>query len=346
MTTLNKEEHQRRLKQQQEKGIVLRGVILELHQNQMGIKAGMDDPQFVAKVISRIYHDRLVGVNNAIYDESLTLADRVKPYFTNENDATYGRAMAYRFGMTLTPEQAANYNILEYRGDMRIDLSGDALVNFVRYLKNLGAVVNTPKILPATDGVNHVNIYSKGVSTVGRVLSNFHTPNTPYETLHGSFASLEGYYHWLRVADYHCNYRNESIETLEIKYPELVDLRTANGGECIKLGRKCKATAYAKTSYRPGKFEGVFFEAYVDSLIKKLARVYTDDVTLGAYVSDLIASNFKLVHYYNTGTGIKYPPHGEWLPELITALCVNIDPAGTTDIVKELVELLPSIIGD
>lgn len=346
MTTVNKEEHQRRLKEQQDKGIVLRGIILELHQNQMGIKAGMNDPQFVAKVISRIYHDRLVGINQAIYDTSLPLSERVKTYFTDEHDGTYGRAMAYRFGMTLSPACSAGYDILEYRGDMRIDLSGDVLVNFIRYLKNLGAVVNTPKILPATDGVNHVNIYSKGVSTVGRVLSNFHTPSMPYETLHGTFASLEGYYHWLRVADYHCNYRNESIETLEIKYPELVDLRTVNGGECIKLGRKCKAAAYAKTTYRPGKFEGVFFEAYVDSLIKKLARPYADDVTLGAYVADLIVSGFTLVHYYNTGNGIKYPPHGEWLPDLITALCENIDPAGSTDIVKELVELLPSIIGD
>lgn len=346
MTTMNKEELARRMAEQQEKGKVLRDVILELHQNQVAIKNGMKDEKFVAKVISRIYHDRLVGINPAVYDKSLELHERVKAYFTGEHDATYGRAMAYRFGLTLSTDCAKEYDVLEYRGDMRIELSGDELVNFVRYLRNLGATPANPKILPATDGVNHINIYSKGVTLVGRVLSNFHTPAEAYETTHGTFASLEGYYHWLRVADYHCVYKGESLETLEIKYPELKRLRTANGDEAIRLGRKCKAEAYAKTSYRPGKFEGVMFVAFVTALVGKLARPYGEDSSLGAFVSDLLASGFSLVHYYNTGNGIKYPPHGEWLPELITSICENIDPAGSTDVVAEIIPMLPEILGD
>lgn len=346
MTTMNKEDYAKRVAEQQEKGKVLRYVILELHQNQVGIKAGMEDNQIVGKIISRIYHDRLVGVNPAIYDTSLQLSDRVKAYFTDENDATFGRAMAYRFGLNLTPDQAKGYDVLKYRGDMRIELSGDDLVNYVRYLRNLGATPASPKIVPATDGVNHINIYSKGVTSVGRVLSNFYTPSEPYDTAHGTFVSLEGYYHWLRVADYHCVYKGESLDTLELKYPELKRLRTANGDEAIRLGRKCKAEAYAKTTYRPGKFEGVMFQAYVEALVKKLARPYGEDSSLGAYVSDLIASGFSLVHYYNTGTGVKYPPHGEWLPELITAICENIDPAGSTDVEAEIIPMLPEIMGE
>lgn len=346
MTTLNKAEYAKRMAEQQEKGKVLRDVILELHQNQVAIKAGMEDPQFVAKVISRIYHDRLVGINSAVYDTSLQLSERVKAYFTDEHDVTYGRAMAYRFGLNLTPDQGKGYDILAYRGDMRIELAGDELVNFVRYLRNLGATPVNPKIVPATDGINHINIYSKGVTSVGRVLSNFYTPAEPYETNYGLFASLEGYYHWLRVADYHCVYKGESMDTLEIKYPELKRLRTATGDEAIRLGRKCKAEAYAKTSYRPGKFVGVMYVEFVTALVKKLARPYGNDSSLGAYVSDLLASGFSLVHYYNTSNGVKYPPHGEWLPELIAAICGNIDPAGSMDVVADIIPLLPEIIGE
>lgn len=346
MTNISNEEYQKRLKEQNQKAQVLRTVILELYQNQVGIKAGMKDRQFVAKVISRIYHDRLVGINNAIYDESLKLHERVKSYFTNEHDATYGRAMAYRFGLTLDMQSAVDYDVLKYTGDMRIELTGDGLVNYVHYLRGLGAVPTVPKILPATDGINHINIYSKGVSSVGRALSNFHTPSEPYVTLHGSFASLEGYYHWLRVADYHCEYRGESLETMELKYPELKELRTANGDDCIRLGRKCKAAAYAKTSYRPGKFTGKFFHAYVDALIRKLASPYGEHDYLGSYTANLILGGYKLVHYYKTGDGMKWPPHGEWLPELITTLCEHIDPSGDNCFVDDLTSRIPEILGE
>jgi len=46
------------------------------------------------------------------------------------------------------------------------------------------------------DGISHINVYSKGRTELGRLLSNFaHTPFV--HPAHGRFASVEGYWYWL-----------------------------------------------------------------------------------------------------------------------------------------------------
>jgi hypothetical protein len=53
--------------------------------------------------------------------------------------------------------------------------------------------------LPDDDGVTHINIYSKGRTSLGRFLSNFTL--SPIETTDGWFASVEGYWFWLTRRD-------------------------------------------------------------------------------------------------------------------------------------------------
>ena len=50
------------------------------------------------------------------------------------------------------------------------------------------------------DGANHINVYSKGETELGRWLSNFaHTPiDVPGD---GLFESVEGYWYWLKHKD-------------------------------------------------------------------------------------------------------------------------------------------------
>lgn len=50
------------------------------------------------------------------------------------------------------------------------------------------------------DGVDHINVYSNGVTELGRWLSNFaHTPfDLPDD---GPFGSVEGYWYWLGTRD-------------------------------------------------------------------------------------------------------------------------------------------------
>jgi predicted NAD-dependent protein-ADP-ribosyltransferase YbiA (DUF1768 family) len=48
---------------------------------------------------------------------------------------------------------------------------------------------------PETDGIDHINIYSKGRTELGRLLSNF--AQTPFRLSYGRFASVEGLWYWL-----------------------------------------------------------------------------------------------------------------------------------------------------
>jgi len=49
--------------------------------------------------------------------------------------------------------------------------------------------------IPTTDGKNHINIYSKGWTELGRFLSNF--TRCSIATEDGPFNSIEGYWYWL-----------------------------------------------------------------------------------------------------------------------------------------------------
>ena len=49
------------------------------------------------------------------------------------------------------------------------------------------------------DGEDHINIYSKGKTEIGRWLSNF--SHTEIITEDGKFSSIEGYWYWLTTKD-------------------------------------------------------------------------------------------------------------------------------------------------
>ena len=55
------------------------------------------------------------------------------------------------------------------------------------------------KINPNLDGIDHINVYSKGRTPLGKWLSNF--AYSPIETEDGHFDSVEGYWYWLSCKD-------------------------------------------------------------------------------------------------------------------------------------------------
>ena len=57
-------------------------------------------------------------------------------------------------------------------------------------------------IAPSEDGVSHINIYSKGATELGRLLSNF--AYTPFEhEIYGWFASIEGFWYFAKSGFQH-----------------------------------------------------------------------------------------------------------------------------------------------
>ena len=64
-----------------------------------------------------------------------------------------------------------------------------------------------PSVNPEDDGVTHINVYSKASTRLGYLLSNFaHTPF--YHPKHGRFASMEGFYYWLKTGKQHEHLKN------------------------------------------------------------------------------------------------------------------------------------------
>lgn len=55
---------------------------------------------------------------------------------------------------------------------------------------------------PRDDGVKHINIYSKGSTKLGVMLSNFYLQPFKLEK-YGHFASIEGFWYWLSTGKQH-----------------------------------------------------------------------------------------------------------------------------------------------
>lgn len=68
------------------------------------------------------------------------------------------------------------------------------------YDQGVAALAVDEKIIciPANDGVNHINVYSKGLTKLGRGLSNF--ASIPFDhPVDGRCASVEGYWYFLKT---------------------------------------------------------------------------------------------------------------------------------------------------
>lgn len=315
---------------------MLRELIYAVHAQQKQLVEN-GDLSIIPKVLCRLYQDQLVGVNRVIADESLSLRGRLAAYFSDSFDWRYGIAVAKLFGFSLSPEDALGYDVLKYTGDLRLELVGSDRSSFVRYLRNLGGKPLSKEISVSTDGVNHINIYSKSRNLVGQMTSNFYSVGGQhrFETVHGFFATLEGYYHYLRILDYlRATQDSDDDEKLMLHmahyHPNLSRLAHVNGAEAIQLGRSLKASIYGGSKYRPGAFSLMSEKQFMYALVCKCHELKIEDVSLGNELAAIVNSGIPLLHYYVMQQGITTPPHSEWLPNAYRWLAEQIDPCAET----------------
>jgi hypothetical protein len=141
---------------------------------------------------------------------------------------------------------------------------------------------------PKGDGVDHINIYSKAKTELGRWLTNFaYAPFTLSD--HGRFTSVEGYWYWLSTGCQH------------------EELRDLFGAEAKRRGK----------SFERVEFDGNFEEAICKAIRSKL-------LSNKAMLSSLIDSNLPLTHYYVYGysdDNCKVINAGyEWITEYIDSV--------------------------
>ena len=103
-------------------------------------------------------------------------------------------------------------------------------------------------LITGVDGVDHINVYSKGHTKLGIWLSNFSKSPIVLET-HGAFESIEGYWYWLGCRDerlrqvygYNAKKLGKSIERIysEPNFEELIkraiDIKLKSNKEILIL---------------------------------------------------------------------------------------------------------------
>lgn len=131
-----------------------------------------------------------------------------------------------------------------------------------------------------TDGINHINVYSKGITPLGRWLSNF-TFN-PIITEDGYFASIEGYWYWLGC-------KNDK-------------LRRLYGFKAKQVGRELGANDWLET------------EEFKDKIRKAIKIKIQGNKKFQKLLKE---STLPLVHYYEYKNKKVNVPQADWIIEEI-----------------------------
>lgn len=97
---------------------------------------------------------------------------------------------------------------------------------------------------PAEDGIKHINIWSRGRTSLGKWLSNFTL--APFNMDGRDFASMEAYWYWLSTGRQHhylCNLFGPSAKSAGSKLPR-VAMDSAEFQSMIARAFVCKLTAH------------------------------------------------------------------------------------------------------
>lgn len=142
---------------------------------------------------------------------------------------------------------------------------------------------------PDNDGIDHINIYSKGKTELGRWLSNFaYSPFT--HPIDGKFTSIEGYWYWLLAPQHN---------------PNRERLRRLVGFPAKELGRELGCKDWGNT---------VEFQDKIKHAIVLKLNTHTP------MLEEFLRSTLPLAHYYHYGSKVVNVPQADWLVEFLEDL--------------------------
>ncbi len=156
------------------------------------------------------------------------------------------------------------------------------MTNVIEKLWNEYFNNNVPS--PTKDGTEHINIYSKGKTELGKLLSNF--AYSPFEhKTYGRFNTAEGFWHWLKT------------------------------GKQYDVFRKCSGSEAKSMSKNYSSDFNEDFKAEIKKAV--LYKIEQNDI-----INKLLKeSTLPLTHYYYYGTEdngkVVVPDNSKWLVEYI-----------------------------
>lgn len=136
------------------------------------------------------------------------------------------------------------------------------------------------------DGVDHINIYSKGQTELGRLLSNFAACTIMTED--GPFRSIEGYWYWL-LAD-PTNFERDALH-------HMYGFKAKERGRLLQSPQQFVAPAEFRRKIR----KAVWAKIQASPRLRGL----------------MLANTLPYRHYYNYGGKIVEPEGSLWLIRFI-----------------------------
>ncbi len=137
------------------------------------------------------------------------------------------------------------------------------------------------KINPEEDGTTHINIYSRGKTTLGRLLSNWTPCNLV--TDEGEFRSVEGYWFYLGT-----------------NHPDKNKLKYLVGYEAKKFGEELR------------KIDKIITPNFEDR-IAKVIKYKIDNCLFASDRRDFYSSTLPFTHYYVYGTKVVEQREFQWI---------------------------------
>ena len=120
--------------------------------------------------------------------------------------------------------------------------------------------MSTKVLNPEMDGINHINIYSKAKTEIGKILSNFY--HFEFQSPDGIFQSIEGYWHYLNITP--DNYEREKLKFLF-------------GYEAKKVGEELRKAGSKKDSDFETKISDAIFKKFInykDIFLKNKSTIF------------------------------------------------------------------------
>ena len=151
------------------------------------------------------------------------------------------------------------------------------------------------------DGIDHINVFSRGETELGRLLSNF--AHTPFDLNGRRFESVEGYWYWKMTGD-------ERVSQMF-------------GWQAKQFGRELMdRKAEGKSSLQPTPLE--------------LREVYLRKLKFHPHIRNmLLLSNLPFKHYYVFNGSVREEPRWTWTADLWAELrCELIEKLVTVDNIK------------
>lgn len=160
-------------------------------------------------------------------------------------------------------------------------------------------MIDTKHIQPVNDGIDHINVYSKAHTELGKLLSNF--AHSPFEhPKYGHFESVEGFWYYRGMVG---------------KLPEetLKSLRYKHGFKAKELGKELRKTLPAGSDEDDSDFPEDVMEA-IRCKLRQNRRI----------LNLLVETKLPFVHYYYYGkvdnAKLIFSPKYDWMIDEISRI--------------------------